>query len=119
MTDSRLLPFRRLRAQRLRLSVDKTRNVIGFVETLLYVVIGVLLVAAGGLIVADTISGVIAGAMGEATTSELGLRPLDRVLLLLIVAELLFTLQLVTRAARSRPSRFCLSGSSPSCAASS
>ena len=95
MTDSHPLAFRRLRAQRLRLSIDKTRNVIGFVETLLYVVVGVLLVAAGGLIVADTISGVIAGAMGEATTSELGLRLLDRVLLLLIVAELLFTLQLV------------------------
>lgn len=56
---------------------------------------GVLLVLAGGLILWDTLTGLVDGLQAHKTTSELGLRVLDRVLLLLIVAELLFTLQLV------------------------
>lgn len=56
---------------------------------------GVFLVVAGGLILFDTVHGLVNGLSGNEPSSELGLRVLDRVLLLLIVAELLFTLQLV------------------------
>ena len=94
MADHRRAP-RRLRPHRLQLDIEKTRNLIGFVETTLYVIVGVLLVAAGGIILWDTITGFINGLQARETTGELGLRVLDRVLLLLIVAELLFTLQLV------------------------
>jgi hypothetical protein len=38
--DERAL--RRLRPQRLRLDIEKTRNLIGFVETALYVIVGLL-----------------------------------------------------------------------------
>lgn len=94
MADDRRAP-RRLRPHRLRLDIDKARNLIGFVETTLYVIVGVLLVAAGGIILWDTLTGFVEGLQARETTGELGLRVLDRVLLLLIVAELLFTLQLV------------------------
>ena len=87
--------LRRLRPQRLRFSLEKTRDLIGLVETILYVIVGVLLVLAGGLILWDTLTGFVDGLQAHKTTSELGLRVLDRVLLLLIVAELLLTLQLV------------------------
>jgi uncharacterized membrane protein (DUF373 family) len=86
---------RRLRPQRLRLDIERTRNLIGLVETTLYVIVGVLLIAAGAIILWDTLTGFVNGLQDEVTTSELGLRVLDRVLLLLIVAELLLTLQLV------------------------
>lgn len=94
MADDRRAP-RRLRPHRLQLDIEKTRNLIGFVETTLYVIVGVLLVAAGGIILWDALTGFIDGLQAQETTGELGLRVLDRVLLLLIVAELLFTLQLV------------------------
>lgn len=94
MADDRWAP-RRLRPHRLQLDIEKTRNLIGFVETTLYVIVGVLLVAAGGIILWDTLTGFVEGLQARETTGELGLRVLDRVLLLLIVAELLFTLQLV------------------------
>ena len=86
---------RLLRPQRLRFNIERARNLIGFVETTLYVIVGVLLVAAGAIILLDTLAGFVHGLQDEETTSELGLRVLDRVLLLLIVAELLLTLQLV------------------------
>ena len=88
-------PRWRLRPQRLRFDIERTRNVIGLVETFLYVIVGVLLIAAGGLILSDTVTGFIDGLRGDESTGDLGLRVLDRVLLLLIVAELLLTLQLV------------------------
>ena len=88
---------RRLRPsrQRLTLDVDKMRDRIGMVETGLYLIVGVFLVAAGGLILFDTLRGLIEGLIDHDPAGELGLRVLDRILLLLIVAELLFTLQLV------------------------
>ncbi len=55
----------------------------------------VLLVLADGLILWDTLTGFVDGLQAHKTRSELGLRALHRVLLLLIVAELLFTLRLV------------------------
>ena len=95
MTEGNLLTFRRLRPRRFRFSVEKTRSAIGVVETMLYVVVGALLAAAGAAILLDTITGFVDGLQAHAPAKDLGLRFLDRVLLLLIVAELLFTLQLV------------------------
>lgn len=64
-------------------------------ETALYVIVGVLLVAGGVLILIDTVAGFAGGLSAHQSGGDLGLRILDRVLLLLIIAELLFTLQLV------------------------
>ena len=50
---------------------------------------------AGLLILYDTGEGFVQGLQGGESPAELGLRILDRVLLLLIIAELLYTLQLV------------------------
>ncbi len=47
------------------------------------------------LILFDTVEGFVNGLGDGATAIELGLRILDRILLLLIIAELLYTLQLV------------------------
>lgn len=88
-------PRRRLRAQRLALDLDKMRARISMAETALYLIVGVFLVVAGGLILFDAVHGLIDGLGANEAASKLGLRVLDRVLLLLIVAELLFTLQLV------------------------
>jgi hypothetical protein len=85
---------RRLRP-RLKFEVARMRDAIGIVETGLYLLVGALLVVAGGLILFDTAAGFVTGIGDGESASELGLRVLDRVLLLLIVAELLFTLQLV------------------------
>lgn len=111
---------RRLRPPRQRLTIDinKMRDRIGMVETALYLIVGVFLVAAGGLILFDTAHGFVNGVSDHESAGELGLRVLDRVLLLLIVAELLFTLQLVSHVGRSPPSRFSSSGSSRSSGAS-
>lgn len=89
-------PFhRRLRTQRLTLDVERMRARIGIVETGLYLIVGLFLFAAGGLILFDAVAGLVEGVRDGETGGDLGLRLLDRVLLLLIVAELLFTLQLV------------------------
>ena len=87
--------LRRLREQRLTFDVEWMRARIGVVETTLYVIVGLFLVAAGGLILYDTAKGLVDGLGDSASASDLGLRVLDRILLLLIVAELLFTLQIV------------------------
>lgn len=76
------------------LSLESMRSRIGMVEDALYLIVGLFLVVAGALILFDTVQGFLQG-IGHHSGSELGLRVLDRVLLLLIVAELLFTLQLV------------------------
>ncbi len=115
MTEGNLLTFRRLRPRRFRFSVEKTRSAIGVVETMLYVVVGVLLAAAGAAIVLDTITGFVDGLQAHAPTKDLGLRFLDRVLLLLISLSCCSRCSSSSRAARSRPSRSCSSGSSRSC----
>jgi uncharacterized membrane protein (DUF373 family) len=86
---------RRIRPPKLLFSFDRARNVIGLAETVLYMVVGLLLFGAGALILVDTGTGIVDGIRLHQAASELGVRLLDRVLLLLIVAELLFTLQLV------------------------
>jgi uncharacterized membrane protein (DUF373 family) len=86
--------FERLRRASFKLDVERTRNQIGAAETALYVFIGLFLFLAGGLILFDTVEGFISG-LGDQAAVELGLRILDRILLMLIIAELLYTLQLV------------------------
>ena len=44
MAEDERAARRLLRPQRLRFNIDKTRNLIGLVETTLYVIVGVLLV---------------------------------------------------------------------------
>lgn len=83
------------RSRWFRLDVERTRQQIGTAETALYLVVGLLLLAAGLLILYDTAEGFVQGLQGDEDGAELGLRILDRVLLLLIIAELLYTLQLV------------------------
>lgn len=100
MTDEAQRPAGgpRLRASRprwFRLNVERTRKQIGTAETALYLVVGLLLLVAGLLILYDTGEGFIHGLQASETAADLGLRILDRVLLLLIIAELLYTLQLV------------------------
>ncbi|MDQ2760308.1 MAG: hypothetical protein M3Y17_07690 [Actinomycetota bacterium] len=85
---------------------------IGLVETALYVVVGLLLFAAGVFILVDTLTGFISGLRSHQAASGLGLRILDRVLLLLIVAELLFTLQLVIARGEIAAEPFLFMGSS-------
>jgi uncharacterized membrane protein (DUF373 family) len=85
--------WRRFRQRPFTLDVDKATSRIGAVETSLYLLVGLLLVVAGILIVVDTAHGFLSG-VGSKAAVELGLRVLDRILLLLIIAELLFTLQL-------------------------
>ncbi len=88
-------PHGRSRLRPFALDIDRMRAGLGGVETSLYVVVGVLLIAAGALILFDTVKTGIDGLGRALPAADVGLRVLDRVLLLLIVAELLYTLQLV------------------------
>ena len=66
---------------------------IGAVEGCIYVMVGVMLVAAALSIVAGTTTEAI-GSLVEASAIDTGVLVLDRILLLFIIAELLFTLRL-------------------------
>jgi uncharacterized membrane protein (DUF373 family) len=61
----------------------------------IYIAVGVLLAIAGILVIVGTVDGVIKGIEANDDAVLIGLLVLDRVLLLLIVAELLHTLALV------------------------
>jgi uncharacterized membrane protein (DUF373 family) len=67
---------------------------IGGAEGWIYVVIGVLLVVAGVFTIVGTITDLIRGSRGRPVTDS-GVFVLDRVLLMFIIAELLYTLRLV------------------------
>jgi uncharacterized membrane protein (DUF373 family) len=98
MTDGRHSSHRRfdrLRRRTFKLNVERARNQIGAAETVLYVFVGIFLLLAGGLILLDTVKGFLDGVSDGDGSLELGLRVLDRILLMLIIAELLYTLQLV------------------------
>lgn len=85
----------RLRLGRFGLDIERTRARIGALETALYLAVGALLVVGGALILFDTLEGIVTALGDDSTAADIGLRVLDRVLLLLIIAELLLTLQLV------------------------
>jgi uncharacterized membrane protein (DUF373 family) len=67
---------------------------VGIAETLLYVAVAALLIAAGVLTLVGTISDLFERG-GSRPVSDDGLFILERVLLIFIVAELLYTLRLV------------------------
>ncbi|MEA2256501.1 MAG: hypothetical protein QOG35_2546 [Solirubrobacteraceae bacterium] len=67
---------------------------IGGAEGWIYVVIGVLLVVAAAFTIVGTITDLIEGSKGRPVTDS-GVFVLDRVLLMFIIAELLYTLRLV------------------------
>jgi len=67
---------------------------IGAAETAIYVVVALLLVTAAGFTLVGTVIDVIEGS-DERRITDTGLFVLDRVLLLFIIAELLYTLRAV------------------------
>jgi uncharacterized membrane protein (DUF373 family) len=67
---------------------------IGAVQSGVYLVCGVLLIAAAGFTLVGTVTDVIEGADSRAVT-DTGVFVLERILLMFIIAELLHTLQLV------------------------
>ncbi|MCW2951466.1 MAG: hypothetical protein JWQ48_636 [Conexibacter sp.] len=71
------------------------RVVIGHAETVIYAIVAVLLGVAAGFTLVGTVRDVIEGAHARAIT-DTGVFLLDRVLLMFIFAELLYTLRLVS-----------------------
>ncbi|MEA2317317.1 MAG: hypothetical protein QOD44_1506 [Solirubrobacteraceae bacterium] len=67
---------------------------IGHAESLIYLVVGVLLVVAAGFTLVGTVVDVIRGS-GSRQVTDTGVFLLERVLLVFIIAELLYTLRLV------------------------
>jgi uncharacterized membrane protein (DUF373 family) len=63
-------------------------------ESLIYLVIGLLLVAAAALTLIGTVADVIEGSRSRPVT-DVGVFLLERILLIFIIAELLYTLRLV------------------------
>lgn len=74
---------------------SSVRNALWGSEELLYVIVGLMLLAAAALIVVGTVSTLISAINHEANAVDTGVYVLDRVLLTLIVAELLHTLRFV------------------------
>jgi uncharacterized membrane protein (DUF373 family) len=67
---------------------------IGRIEVAIYVVVAALLVVAAGFTLVGTVSDIIKGAKAR-HIADTGVFLLDRVLLIFIIAELLYTLRLV------------------------
>ena len=65
------------------------------IEEMLYVVVGLLLLVAAVLVVVGTVTGLIHAIKTDQNAVDTGVVVLDRVLLILIVAELLHTLRFV------------------------
>jgi hypothetical protein len=71
------------------------RTILVWSEEALYVCVGLLLLAAAVLVVLGTISGLVSSIRTHQGAVNIGVTLLDRILLLLIVAELLHTLRFV------------------------
>ena len=76
-----------------RMRFDLRTGIVG-AESLIYPVIGLLLVAAGALTLIGTVADVIEGSRSRPVT-DVGVFLLERILLIFIIAELLYTLRLV------------------------
>jgi len=70
---------------------------LGIFEVILYASVGLLLAAAGILVLAGTVSGLVRELHRGAGAVDVAVLVLDRVLLALIVGELLYTLRFVVR----------------------
>jgi uncharacterized membrane protein (DUF373 family) len=82
---------------------------IGGAETAIYVVVAILLVVAAAFTLVGTISDVFRGA-GSRHIADTGVFLLDRVLLMFMIAELLYTLRLVNFGGRIYVEPFLLIG---------
>jgi Phosphate-starvation-inducible E family len=71
------------------------RSGLLWAEEAVYIIVGLVLIAAGVLVVVGTISGLISSIRTRQNAVNIGIVLLDRILLLLIVAELLHTLRFV------------------------
>ncbi len=69
------------------------RAALAWSEEALYIVVGVLLLAASVFVVIGTVTGVAGGVRAHESAVNIGVLLLDRILLTLIVAELLHTLR--------------------------
>src|SRR4051812_9932115 len=70
---------------------------LGSVELGLYIAVGLLLAVAAALILAGTLANVVDQIRGSLSAVDVAVLVLDRVLLVLIVGELVFTLRYVLR----------------------
>src|ERR1035437_9060667 len=71
------------------------RNALAWSEEALYITVGLLLLAAAGLVLVGTVSGLITSIRTHQSAVNIGVVLLDRILLTLIVAELLHPLRFV------------------------
>lgn len=71
------------------------RTALLWVEDALYIIVGVLLLAAAVLVIVGTVSGLISSINARQSAVDISVTLLDRILLALIVAELLHTLRWV------------------------
>src|SRR5579884_4198807 len=84
------LPFR----------IQKERSIVGGLmsfEFALYTAVGILLAAAAGFVLVGTVSALVRTAVHGGGAFDAGVVVLDRILLTLIIAELVYTLRLVLR----------------------
>jgi uncharacterized membrane protein (DUF373 family) len=82
---------------------------IGDVQTLIYVVVAVLLLVAGAFVLAGTVIDIFEGSDSR-PIADTGAFMLDRVLLLFIIGELLYTLRLIDASGRILVEPFLLIG---------
>lgn len=71
------------------------RGGLSWIEEGLYIIVGLVLLAAGVLVVIGTITGLISQLRGRQGSVQIGIILLDHILLMLIVAELIHTLRFV------------------------
>lgn len=83
---------------------------IGWIEKSVYIAVGVMLAVAAILVLAGTVSGLVNAVDDGGDTVQVGLQVLDRLLLLLIIAELLHTLRLVIDEGEIQAEPFLLIG---------
>lgn len=76
---------------------DRIGATLVFFEVVLYVAVSLLLAAAAVLVLTGTVSGIVHAVDQGRGAVEIAVLVLDRVLLTLIVAELVYTLRLVLR----------------------
>lgn len=75
--------------------VAGVRGGLAWAEEGVYIIVGLMLLAAGVLVVVGTISSMISSIRARQSAVDIGIVLLDRILLLLIVAELMHTLRFV------------------------
>jgi uncharacterized membrane protein (DUF373 family) len=71
------------------------RGGLALIEEVLYIIVGIVLLAAGVLVVIGTVSGLVHEIRTGQSSVGIGILLLDRILLMLIVAELIHTLRFV------------------------